>query len=133
MPLKVTSRAGDSDYGSPLLGPANHTAPIAVDITALTDDEIDSEGYLKPGVPFTGAGALVGAAPAFVFGVTIEPQKVADGNAAGDIAGAGTQTVIVATIGQVQRAIAEDNLGRAYTADEIAGFDRAGSKLVLVD
>lgn len=61
MPMKVTKTAGDISYGAPFLGPLNHTAAIDVDLSNLTDDEIDAKGYLKPGVPLSRAGALVAA------------------------------------------------------------------------
>lgn len=134
MPIRVTNPAtADQVYASPFVGPVNHTAQIQVNLTLLTNAEIDSKGYLKPGVPLTLAGILVGVAPAYVFGVTIEAIKVANGNAAGDISGASTSfEVAVCTVGQVNRAIAEDNLARAYTANELAGFVAAGSTIKLL-
>lgn len=120
-------------YALPFVGPINHTHTLAVDITALTVDEIDADGYLKPGLPLDAAGALVGVAPAYVFGVTIEPLKVAESNSAADIAAAGTVDIAVATIGQVNRAVAEDILGRALTANEVAGFAAAGSTMKLLE
>jgi hypothetical protein len=114
------------------LGPVDHQFQLRVNLAALTSREIDAKGYLKPGVAFDEAGALVGASPAFVFGVTFEPVKVADDNAAGTIAALGTGWVGVGTIGQVIQDVAKYNLGADYTANEIAGFNRAGSKLVLL-
>lgn len=132
MPLKFTATTGGDVYGNPFVGPINHTVSIDVDLTALTSDEIDAKGYLKPGLPLDKAGALVGAAPAFVYGIVVEATKVAEGNAAGDISGAGTQMITVALISAVNKDVVEDNLARALTADELAGFDRAGSKTVLI-
>lgn len=135
MPLqrRDTVNAGEV-YPLPFVGPHDHTAAIAVAITALTSAEIDADGYLKPGVPLNDAGALIAAASGnYVYGVTIEPIKVADGNTAADIAAAGTQDVALAVIGMVNRAVAEDILGRAYTADEVAGFTTAGSLLRLLE
>jgi len=131
MPMKFTTTTGGDAYGNPFVGPIDHTVGIDVDCTALTSDEIDAKGYVKPGVPLTKAGALVGAA-AFVYGVTVEATKVADGNAAGDIAGAGTVALTVALISAVNKDVIEDILGRALTANELAGFDLAGSKTVLI-
>lgn len=131
MPI-TASKTGTSGkiYESPFVGPINHTIGIPVDLTTMTDDEIDPNGYLKPGIPFGKDGTLIGAAE-FVFGVSVEEIKVAADNAAATIAALGTVEVAVATIGMVNRELAEDILGRAYTAAEIAGFDLAGSKLVL--
>lgn len=132
MPIKV-SKSGDAGlvYESPFVGPVNHTVAIEVDLSALTDDEIDAKGYLKPAIPLTKDGALL-ATGDFVYGVTVEEVKVAADNAAGTIAALGTQQIAVALICAVNEDLAEDILGRAYTADEIAGFDLAGSKCVLI-
>jgi len=219
------SAIGALDYGNPFVGPIDHTAPAVVDLSDLTNKEIDARGYLKPGIPLTSAAALAaaltrstpdagtvttgnangvisavsggwgapaesitvtftttGATAAFtvegtvsgfiatgavgtpfaspiinfsiadgstdwevgdvvtfvvtagvsnrIFGVTIEPVKVADDNEAGTLAALSTLKVILATIGQVNRDILEDNLGRALTAAEVAAF--ADSTLVLI-
>lgn len=133
MPTSVTNitQAGTS-YETPLKGPSNHVVSVRVNIANLTVNEIDSDGVLRPGVPLTRAGALVGVAPAFVYGVTPFAFKlpIKDNSVANRV---GTFDVPVATICMVNRDIAEDVLGRAYTADEVAGFDRAGSKCVLID
>jgi hypothetical protein len=115
------------------LGPIDHTISIPVDLTQFTNKEIDDDGYLKPYIPLDRAGAMIGGSPAFVFGVTVERRKVADDNATDTIAALGTEDIAVALICCVVRDIAEDVLDRAYTANELAGFDRAGSKSVLVD
>lgn len=124
-------------YLNPWRGKIDHTAQIAVDITALTDDEVDAQGYLKPGVPLTQAGTLVGAGDV-VFACTIEPLNVLNLNPlapvafATALAAAGTQQMGVGTIGQVNRAIIEANLERVLTADELAGFAAAGCLIHLL-
>ena len=133
MPLSVTETAGNNVYGNPFLGPVDHTVQIPIDISDLTVAEVDANGYLKPGVPFNRTGDTVTAGE--VYGVTVEATKIV---AAGptDVslaANTGTATVALATIAQIQRDIAEDNLGRAYTAAEIAGFAAAGSRLTLTN
>jgi len=105
---------------------------MALVLTGFTNAEIDSLGYLKPGVPVEANGTLVDAAAQTVFGVTIEAIKVANGNAAGDISGAGTQQITVMTIGQVNKKVIEDNLGRALTANELAAFAIGGCKIALL-
>lgn len=119
-------------YGTPFVGPVDHTVQLLLVLSGLTSDEIDEYGYLKPGVPFMKDGTTVGADPDYVYGVTIEAIKVADDNLAPTIAALANTWVSVATIGQVNKAAVEDMLGRALTANEIAGFTRAGSKLVLI-
>lgn len=132
-PIRITqvSYTPAKDYGNPLVGPIDHTVAVPVTLSTMTTREIDAKGFLRPGIPLTKAGAKITAGVA-VFGVTVEVIKVADNNAAATIAALGVQNVAVATIGQVNRAIAEDNLEAAYTADEVAGFNLAGSKLVLL-
>jgi hypothetical protein len=131
MPLSTSVvSAGGQVYGYPFVGPINHTDVVRVDVSGLTSDEVDSDGYLKPGVPLTAAGLLLTPADV-VKGVVMEPVKVADGNAAGDLSGATDIDVALAVIGVVNRDIVEDNLGRALNADELAGFDLAGSHMTL--
>jgi hypothetical protein len=120
-------------------GPMSHTDTVRVDVSALTSDEVDDDGYLKPGVPFDKDGDLVAGdgngnvAP--VHGVTVEPTRVGDGSGSPT----GNYDVAVATIGQLIQPVAEENLGRDYTADELTGFEggsgtNAGSpsQIVLV-
>lgn len=135
MPMSVSDTAGGDGYGDPVLGPAEHTAPVEVDVTALSADEVDAEGFLKPGVVVKPDGSLPdGTAGEYAYGVVLEPTKVAAGNAAADLAAAATDhRIAVCTIGQIQRAIAEDNLGRVYNANEVAAVKAAGSRLVLVE
>jgi hypothetical protein len=130
MPFRVTNpvTTGGEMYASPFVGDVGHTAQIAVNIANLTTSEVDANGWLKPGVPLTQAGALVGAAAA-VFGVTIEAIKLVANNGA---ARTGTFQIAVGTIGQVNRKVCEDNLGRVLSANEIAGFGLAGSTLKLL-
>jgi len=133
---KNISAAG-SIYGRPFVGPTNHFAQISVDITLLTAAEVDSQGFLKPGVPFSAAGTLVGAAVP-VFGVTPEPLDVlhippfSTLTFAAALAAAGTQQLAVCIIGSVNRKIMEDNLGRVLNANEIAGFGLAGCLVKLL-
>lgn len=236
MPLEMTAYSGVSLYTSPFIGPVDHTAQIRLDISGLTTNEVDSDGYLKPGVPLTKGGLRVGvqavvgtavaaavagntgtgtmgavtvsagakagvyrltiiepaadagtflvedpdgipigsgtvavafsagglaftladggtdfiagdaftitvtltaggAATAQLFGVSVEATKLPLATIPPTNGTLATETgdcdVAVATHGIVNRDIAEDNLGRAYTAAEIAAFDAAGSKLAL--
>lgn len=135
MPMKIKTTAGGKVYGSPMVGPVNHTLGVLVDISTLTAaasagaaGDIDQNGYLRPGVVLDRAGARV-LATVPVFCVVIEPTPVTN---PGEAVGTAPDVIVAcAVIGVVNRDIAEDNLGRAYTAAEIAGFDLAGSKLVL--
>jgi hypothetical protein len=133
MPIRVTTPAGAGlDYASPFIGPVDHTVQLAVTLTNLTNKEIDKYGYLKPGVPFDKAGVPIATGKA-VFGVTVEAVKVAADNAAATIAALTTAQVALAMIAVLNRDVVEDILGRALTADEIAGFDLAGSHIRLTN
>ena len=133
MPIRSTKTIQKvKTYLNVFLGPVDHEYQLLVDLSALTSREIDALGYLKPGVPFTRAGGLVGAAPAFPFAVTFEAIKVAEGNTAPIIAALPDMWIGVGLYGAVIQDAAKFNLGADYTANEIAGFDRAGSKLVLL-
>lgn len=128
--IRTVGPAAGVQHPSPVVGEVLATAAIRIDLSALTAFEVDSLGYLKPGVIFDKAGLLVGAGPAYAWGITIEPIKVAASVAA--LATAPDVDVALMTIGQVNQDIIEDTLGRALTANELAGFERAGSKLVLL-
>lgn len=131
----VLSSASDLAGASDLFLPGNvqYTVAIPVDLTQFTNKEIDADGNLKPGIPLTRAGLML-AATNFVYGVTVENFKVADDNEAATIAALSDSfDVPVSLLCAVVRDVAEDILDRAYTAAEIAGFDIAGSKCILVD
>lgn len=134
MPLsKRALVAANIPYHPVFQGRVDHTAQIAINVTALTSAEVDSDGYLKPGVPFEADGTLLDAAADVVFGVVIEPIKVAAGNAAGDLSAAdATFQIALGIEGVVNRNLIEANLGRVLTANEIAGFDLAGSHIRLL-
>lgn len=128
MPIRITTTAGGTGYANPLVGEVGHVDHVKLDVSGMTTAEVDTDGYLKPGVPLTKAGILVAAG--FVYGVTFEAIKIADNNTG--LAGDTTDPLVaVAVIGLVNRDVVEDNLGRVLTAAEIAGFDAAGSKLAL--
>lgn len=132
MPIARRSIAvAGSGYNNPFIGDAEHPVMIPVLLSALTAAEVDAAGYIKPGVPLSAAGVLVGSGTA-VFGVTPEAIRVAQSNATGDLTAAGTIDLTVIVIGAVNRHIIEANLGRALTANEIAGFNLAGSTIKLL-
>lgn len=132
MPMRVTNPAGTNSgtaMGNPFIGDADGPIAIAINVAALTVNEVDANGYLKPGVPFLRSGALVTAGA--TYGVTIESIKVANSNSATDLTAAGVVEVTVFTNGMVSRAIMEDNLARVLTAAEVTGFSTAPTQLVL--
>src|SRR3954470_3838655 len=104
MPLRnvVTSAPGNI-YARPFEGPVDHRSQGIVDITTLTNAEIDAQGNIKPGVPMRqitpGVFGLVNAAGQAVWGVTMESIKAIPTNGAADIAaGSTTFPLVLATI-----------------------------------
>lgn len=135
MPLKITTitAGGQQDVGPGLfIGPVNHTHTLLIDPSNFTTAEVTAQGYLKAGIPLEKDGTLLDAALDVVYGITVEPVKIAKSNSAADLTAAANTDVAVATICQVNRAIIEDELGRVLTANELAGFDLAGSTVKLL-
>lgn len=134
MPITIESTASEANtYGKPFVGPgAEYTDVVQLDISGFTLKEIDVYGYLKPGVPLSKAGILVGSSVP-VYGVTLESIKIVSYTVTDALLAADTGTVQVAvgTHGIVNRDIIEDNLGRALTSDEVLGFALAGSHIHL--
>jgi hypothetical protein len=146
MPLIFgTGTTSGTTYANPMVGEPGPTVQLKVDLSQLTAGaagEVDAYGYLKPGVVFAVSGGLlvpVGSS-GVVYGVVQEATRLA-------VTGADTGAVTTTTLGSetgdhfiavcvsgvVQRDIGEDNMGRAYTANEIAGFALAGSLLRLTE
>lgn len=58
-PLSVSNVAGGTVHPSPFLGPINHSVPVRVDVSGLGTEEVDTHGFLRPGVFLTREGKLV--------------------------------------------------------------------------
>lgn len=136
MPLKVSAVAAKSAYASPMVGPVDHTLHKKIDLSGLTVAEVDEDGYLKPGVVLKEVGGLlvlVGAAAGVIF-VVPYPVRLNVVTPATDVtlaAETGDHLIGVAAFGLVNRDIAEDNMGRAYTANELTSFVTAGTHLAI--
>jgi hypothetical protein len=135
MPLAVSAVAAGTGYACPMVGPVDQVQHIKIDLSGLTTAEVDADGYLKPGVLFDDTAlALLIATGKIAYGVVVEATKLPVVTPATNTtlaAETGDCLVAVCTHGIVNRDVAEDNLGRAYTAFEIAGFNVAGSHLRL--
>lgn len=125
-------------YGDIFVGPYHHTHTVVVDVSTLDTEEVDANGYLKPGTPIqlvasgiVGAvqGALVTAADQRA-GVVPEPIKVAADNVAGTLAAAADVPVAIAFNCAINRAMVEDHLGRAISANELAALRAAGVEVL---
>jgi len=131
MPIGITRTiTSDLVYASPFRGKVEHFAQIKIDVSALTNSQVDTAGNLKPGTVLT----LAGLAPTLAgdkVGVLHKPVKVHTNNTT--LAGV-TDDVSAGfgVIGILNRDVMEDNLERALTAAEIAALDGAGSRLVLL-
>jgi hypothetical protein len=128
--IRRSINAAGTSYAPPFVGEAEYPVMVPVNISTLTTAEVDQYGYIKPGVPLSAAGALVGAAVA-VYGVVPEAVRVAASNSTADMTAAGTVDVTVIVMGVVNRHLIEANLARALNANEIAGFGLAGCRVVL--
>lgn len=133
-----TVRAADALHVSPFVGPVDHTEQVRVDVSTFDTQEVDSEGYLKPGVPIqlpggvgTGpvAGALVTNADQ-VAGVTVEPIKIAADNAAGTLAAAPDVDVAIAHMCAINRDRVEDILGRVLSAAELGALRNGNVRVI---
>lgn len=135
MPPRITATGTGADVYAPVFTNAVlGLQQVVVDISELTTAEVDADGYLKPGVPFKKDGTLAdGTGGEFIYAVNPEPQFIGhatipptDASLAADTA---TVPLGMGTIGEVNRDVAEDNMGRAYTANELAAFNAAGSMI----
>jgi len=91
----TTILTGGDTYEDPFVGEAPHSVELSgVDITSLSNVEIDSDGMLKPGIAFTKAGLLPVGSP-----------SVVEIEATGAVAGAVVATGVV---------LAEDELLQVY-------------------
>ena len=134
--MRVTTMSGGGEvHPTPFLGPQSHPAPVRITPSNFTVAEVDARGYLKAGTPLLRTGALVTAvvtAGEAIYGCLIEATKIAESNSVADLAAAdANQTVIVATICTLNRAILEDALGRALTAGELAAANAPGGGAVV--
>lgn len=71
MPLLVKTFPGGAAYGSPFVGQMGPVAQIDVNIANLTTAEVDTNGRIKPGIPLTKGGALLGTAAASTHGAAV--------------------------------------------------------------
>lgn len=112
---------------NPFVGPVNHTAPVRIDPSTFKADvtTVDRYGYLKSGVLLRRDGTLITGAGQRAYGMVVEPVKVAESNSNTDLDAAPSRDVAVAVICMVNRKLGEDNLGRVYSANELAAAEIA--------
>lgn len=135
--IEITNTAGGIAYPNPFTSQINDTGHVKLDTSTMTADtgsggEVDAYGYLKPGVPLKSDGTLVSGSSQVVYGVTMHPIKL-PGRTSGSspaLSGDTTDPIIgVALSGTINRDAAEDILGRAYSANELAALTAGGFKV----
>lgn len=130
MPTTITDYSGGAPlYASALIG-EYQTLAVKVDVSALTNTQVDANGYLKPNVPLSLTGVTPSGATNEVPCVTVEAVKVSTDNSGG-LATAVDPLVACAVSGVLNRDVMEDVLGRVLSAPEIAALNGPNSKLVL--
>lgn len=129
MPVTVATTAGKTAHASALIG-EYQTAHVKVDISALTNKEVDAQGFLKPNVLLSLDGVFLAGAVGEVPCVTVEPVKVHTDNTS-LAAVTNDPFVACAVTGVFNRDVAEDVLDRALSAAEIAALNGPNSKIVL--
>lgn len=107
--FEITRTTGGTGYIDVRVGEGHSIHEALLDATALAASR-DADGFLPPGLPVNAAGAPVTTGTAYgVIGP--EPVKLGSVNIFGN----------VIRSGGINRDAAEDNLGRAWSAAEIAG------------
>lgn len=102
------------------------TADGSVVLSVPRSDFVDEDGVLKPGIPLRYDGTRlqkIDADAQTAFGLIAFPENVAESNDPSDLSG--DRVVTLHTDGIFNRAVAEDNLERTYTADEVTAIDNS--------
>lgn len=130
MPLETTLTASDATYGNAFLNNIDAVDHIKIDVSTLTTDEVDSNGYLKPNVPLKSDGTLVSGTSQTVYGLTVEATKLPGRTDNASLSSDTSDPLIaVTTDALINRDIAEDNLGRALSANELSALTAGGFKV----
>jgi hypothetical protein len=133
MPIEIVTVTQNQSYGNPFIGDVGQVEHIKLDVSVLTTDEVDSNGYLKPGVLLKSTGVLPdGTASEYIWGATPEAYKL-PGRTGNSSLGSDTTDPLVPVVRDclINRDIWEDNMGRAMTAYELAAIARAGSHVKI--
>jgi hypothetical protein len=137
MPMHVKKTVGGTTYATPFFGPVFAMAQVVVDVSTLTTDEVDADGWLKPGVPFQKDGTLISGGGQFVYAVNPEPQNLHLDTVPPTNTSLGNDTKTyplgMAIRADCNRDAIEDYLGRALTANELAAFEAAGSHFTITN
>lgn len=135
-PITSSSIPARDRYGFPFLGSVSERLSERLDVSELYDTGlVDSDGYLIPGavlriadmrlLPIT-AGAQVAR------GIVLESVKVAPSNSQAHLNAAQDIDVVTVVGCTLDRAIAEHNLDRDYTDNELAAI-AANDRITITD
>lgn len=133
MPLKVTEVAGGTVHPNPFVGPILMTATVLLDVSTLDTEEVDQNGWIKPGVIVQADGDIITGASQIAYGAVAEAVKIAADNAPATLAAAADVSIPVAIWCLLNRDILEDSLGRALSANELAAVAIAGSHVAITN
>lgn len=135
-PITSSKTPEGTRYGFPFIGGIEERLSERLDISALHDTGlVDDNGYLIPGSPLRLVNKMlvpVDGADQKVRGVTMEAVKVAKSNSETDLDAADDFDVVIVTTGTIDRAIAEYNIGREYSANELTALENS-KNLILTD
>lgn len=137
MPPITSSKSNEGTrYGFPFIGGIEERLSERLDVSALYNTGlVDADGYLIPGAPLQLVNkelVPIDGADQTVRGVTMEVVKVAESNSQAHLDAANDFDVVIVTTGTIDRAIAEYNLGREYSANELTGLNNS-KNLILTD
>lgn len=121
MPISITSTAGGLGYVDIRVGDGHGIHQGLLDVSTLTSAD-DAEGYLPPGLPISATGDPVGSSEDAYGIIGPEPVKMGSADHFGNMIFTGT----------LNRNAIEDNLGRALSADELAGIASGMPQIKLI-
>lgn len=135
-PITSSSIPGGTRYGFPILGDLSERLSERLDVSTLYNTGlVDSDGYLIPGAVLRKDGQYlvpISAGAQTARGIIFEAVKVAQSNSQAHLDAATDYDVVIAVAATIDRAIAEYNLDRDYTADELTAFGN-NDRLTLSD
>lgn len=137
-PIQINKTDGGTRYAIPFLGSTSERLSERVDVSALHDtDYVDQDGFLVPGCAFrldTGTQTLLPITDTdqVVRGLVFEGTRVAKSNSEADLTAATDIDVVIVVAGTVDKALAEFNLGREYSANEISAIN-AANRFILTE
>lgn len=121
MPISITSTAGGTGYVDIRVGDGHGIHQGLLDVSTLTSSD-DAEGYLPPGLPISATGDPVGSSEDAYGIIGPEPVKLGSADHFGNMIMSGV----------LNRDAIEDNLGRALSADELAGIASGMPQIKLI-